>query len=136
MPDTEQQLIQRAQKGDQEAFAVLVTEHQRYVFNLAVRVLKNEEEALDLAQETFVRALRQTSIENERAWLFAVATNLVRDEARKDARRRRHLTLLAEQAKAEEPVDPEPTSLERAQEAGGAPANRTAAGSTEARTAR
>ena len=45
MPDTEQHLIQRAQKGDQEAFAVLVTEHQRYVYNLALRVLKNEEEA-------------------------------------------------------------------------------------------
>ena len=56
MPDTEQYLVQRAQQGDQEAFAVLVTEHQRYVFNLAMRLLKNEEEALDLAQETFVRA--------------------------------------------------------------------------------
>jgi len=64
-----------------------------------------------------VRALRQASIQNERAWLFAVATNLVRDEARKDARRRRHLELLREQARAEEVVEPEPTALERAQEA-------------------
>jgi RNA polymerase sigma-70 factor (ECF subfamily) len=44
----------------------------------------------------------------------------VRDEARKDARRRRHLELLREQAKAEEAVEPEPTSLERAQEAASA----------------
>jgi len=80
MPETEQALIQRAQKGDQEAFAVLVTEHQRYVFNLAVRVLKNEEEALDVAQETFVRAW--TALPNFRGqsqfrtWLYRIVTNL------------------------------------------------------------
>ena len=64
-----------------------------------------------------MRALRQEQIVSERAWLFAVATNLVRDEARKDARRRRHLELLREQARGEEAVEPEPTTLERAQEA-------------------
>ena len=53
-----------------------------------------------------MRALRQERLVSERAWLFAVATNLVRDEARKDARRRRHLALLREQAKAEEAVEP------------------------------
>lgn len=80
MPDTEQHLIQRAQKGDQEAFAALVIEHQRYVYNLALRVLKNEEEALDLAQETFVRAW--TALPNFRGqsqfrtWLYRIATNL------------------------------------------------------------
>src|SRR5215469_10675637 len=68
------------------------------------------------AQETFPRALRQETIMNGRAWLFAVATNLVRDEARKDARRRRHLALLAEQER-ESASEPEITTLERAQEA-------------------
>lgn len=63
-----------------------------------------------------MRALRQDTITNERAWLFAVATNLVRDEARKDARRRRHLELLAEEER-ERVVEPEATTLERAQEA-------------------
>jgi RNA polymerase sigma-70 factor, ECF subfamily len=81
------------------------------------RRLGDRDWAEEVAQETFLRALRQDRIDNERAWLFAVATNLVRDEARKDARRRRHLALLAEQEKAAEAVEPEPTSLERAQEA-------------------
>jgi RNA polymerase sigma-70 factor (ECF subfamily) len=81
------------------------------------RRLGDRDWAEEVAQETFLRALRQDRIDNERAWLFAVATNLVRDEARKDARRRRHLALLAEQERAEEAVEPEPTSLERAQEA-------------------
>lgn len=79
------------------------------------RRLGDRDWAEEVAQETFVRALRQETIVNERAWLFAVATNLVRDEARKDARRRRHLSLLAEQEK-DNYVEPEQTSLELAQE--------------------
>jgi RNA polymerase sigma-70 factor (ECF subfamily) len=79
------------------------------------RRLGDRDGAEEVAQETFVRALRQETIVNERAWLFAVATNLVRDEARKDARRRRHLSLLAEQEK-DNHVEPEQTTMERAQE--------------------
>ena len=76
--------------------------------------------AEDVAQETFVRALRQDSIANERSWLFAVAINLVRDEARKVVRQRQHLHLLAaeererEQAAADEPDEMTP---ERARDA-------------------
>src|SRR5213595_195365 len=77
------------------------------------RRLGDRDWAEEVAQETFVRALRQTSIQNERAWLFAVATNLVRDEARKDMRRRKHLALLREEAKAESVVEPPITDLER-----------------------
>lgn len=80
------------------------------------RRLGDRDWAEEVAQETFVRALRQETINNERAWLFAVATNLVRDEARKDARRRRHLALLAEEER-DAVSEPEQTSLERAQEA-------------------
>jgi RNA polymerase sigma-70 factor, ECF subfamily len=80
------------------------------------RRLGDRDWAEEVAQETFVRALRQETITNERAWLFAVATNLVRDEARKDARRRRHLALLAEQER-ESVQEPEQTTLEKAQEA-------------------
>jgi RNA polymerase sigma-70 factor (ECF subfamily) len=80
------------------------------------RRLGDRDWAEEVAQETFVRALRQTSIQNERAWLFAVATNLVRDEARKDMRRRKHLALLAEQER-DSMIEPEETTLERAQEA-------------------
>jgi RNA polymerase sigma-70 factor (ECF subfamily) len=51
------------------------------------------ERAQDLAQETFVRALRHEP-NKPRAWLFQVAANLARDEARTVIRRKRHLTLL------------------------------------------
>ncbi|MFP5354246.1 MAG: sigma-70 family RNA polymerase sigma factor [Gemmatimonadota bacterium] len=79
------------------------------------RRLGDRDWAEEVAQETFLRALRQDVLTSERSWLFAVATNLVRDEARKDERRRRHLQLLAaeERERVTEPVE---TSLERAQE--------------------
>jgi len=51
------------------------------------------ERARDLAQEVFVRALRNEP-DNPRAWLFRVATNLAKDEARTVLRRKRHLALL------------------------------------------
>src|ERR687891_37695 len=81
------------------------------------RRLGDRDWAEEVTQETFLRAARQETIVSERAWLFAVATNLVRDEARKDARRRRHLELLREQAKVDDIVEPEPLSIKRAEEA-------------------
>ena len=80
------------------------------------RRLGDRDWAEEVAQETFVRALRQKTMDNERAWLFAVATNLVRDEARKDSTRRKHLALLAEEAR-DASIEPRETTLERAQEA-------------------
>jgi len=78
--DNKPALIQRAQKGDHDAFAALVNEHRRYVYNLAFRVVRDENEALDLTQETFVRAW--TALPNFRGqsqfrtWLYRITTNL------------------------------------------------------------
>src|SRR5437660_2973128 len=51
------------------------------------------ERAEDLAQEAFARAVVHKP-ENARGWLFIVAANMARDDARRAARERRHLTLL------------------------------------------
>lgn len=59
----------------------------------------DEERARDLAQEAFVRAL-DSDPDNPRSWLFTIAANLARDEARGAARRRRHLTLLRSETPA------------------------------------
>lgn len=55
--------------------------------------------AQDLAQEVFVRAL-DTDPDNPRAWLFTVANNLAKDEARAAVRKKRHLVLLKGEADA------------------------------------
>lgn len=64
--------------------------------------------ARDLAQEAFARALdgRGPGPANPRAWVFRIASNLARDEARLVVRRRRHLTLL--RGEAVESVAPDP----------------------------
>src|SRR3978361_125756 len=84
----------------------------RYV----TRRLGDRDWAEEVAQETFVRALRQETMTNERAWLFTAANNLVRDTGGKSTRRRRHLTMLYEEEK-ERVVEPEESTMERAQDA-------------------
>ncbi len=73
----------------------LFTTYHATLVRYLTRRLGDRDWADEIAQETFVRALRQEHLVNERSWLFAVAGNLVRDAARKDIRHRRHLALLA-----------------------------------------
>lgn len=89
--------------------------HQPVVRYLARRI-GDQDLAEELAQETFVRASRHLPLENARAWLFTVATNLVRDEAKRDSRQRRHLEALRTEQAQSRPYEPETTSLEQAQE--------------------
>jgi RNA polymerase sigma-70 factor (ECF subfamily) len=79
------------------------------------RRLGDRDWAEEVAQETFLRALRQRDLSNERAWLFTVATNLVRDAARQESRRRRHLELLRAEEAGRMADSPE-TAMERAEE--------------------
>jgi RNA polymerase sigma-70 factor (ECF subfamily) len=70
------------------------------------RKVWDPDRARDLAQEAFARSLDREPAD-PRSWVFTVAANLARDEARTDIRRRRHLTLVkAEQAAATPPPDP------------------------------
>lgn len=94
---------------------LFVTYHATLVRYLTRR-LGDRDWAEEVAQETFVRALRQETIVNERAWVFAVAHNLVRDGARRDARNRRHLELMAAEAREADADDAEEEQTpERAQ---------------------
>lgn len=66
----------------------------------------DEDRAHDLAQEVFVRALKHEP-EQPRAWLYSVARNLARDEARTAGRRRRHLRLVQVEEEDRSVADPE-----------------------------
>lgn len=68
------------------------------------RKVWDADRARDLAQEVFVRALDHDP-ERPRAWLFTVAANLARDEARGAGRRKRHLELIKNEPR---PAAPDP----------------------------
>ncbi|MEM7116570.1 MAG: sigma-70 family RNA polymerase sigma factor [Chloroflexota bacterium] len=73
-------LIRRAQRGDTAAFEVLVNHHAQLVYNLALRTLRNQQEAEDVAQEAFVRAWRGLprfrADSRFQTWLYRIVTNL------------------------------------------------------------
>jgi RNA polymerase sigma-70 factor (ECF subfamily) len=82
-------LIRRCQRGDPLAIEVLIRRYQNYVFRLCFLVMRNEQDAEDMTQETFVRAFRAlprfeiregTSFE---AWLYRVAVNACRSRMRR-----------------------------------------------------
>jgi RNA polymerase sigma-70 factor, ECF subfamily len=80
-------LVRRVQQGQEEAFAQLMRRHERRVYNLAYRMLGNEEEARDAAQETFLSCFR--NLEKFRGdaafstWLHRIAANVCFDSLRK-----------------------------------------------------
>ena len=71
----------------------LFREYHAMLVRYLTRRLGDRDWAEEVAQETFVRALRQESIVNERSWIFAVANNLVRDDARRASRQRKRFEL-------------------------------------------
>ena len=80
MRESDAELVARARQGNEAAFEQLVRRHQRYVFNLAYRVLGDYAEAEDVTQEAFVRAWRGLSGFRGQArfttWLYRIVHNL------------------------------------------------------------
>src|SRR3989441_7068568 len=85
-----------------------LAEIYRSTFPALVRFLYRKvwdvERAEDLAQEAFARAVVHKP-ESVRGWLFVVAANMARDDARRAARERRHLTLLTSEPASAPAVD-------------------------------
>jgi len=88
--DADTVLVERARQGEQEAFSQLVERHQQPLGGYLFHLLGDRDLALDLTQDTFVRAYTALSATRPglaiRPWLFRIATNLAYDALR---RRRR-----------------------------------------------
>jgi len=86
----EAELIARAREGDREAFSILVTRYERRVVGVALAVVHNQDDALELAQETFVRAFENLRGFESRSsfstWLYRIAANLAIDFWRREGR--------------------------------------------------
>lgn len=83
----EQLLVTRAQRGDQTAFAQLVDQYQKPVYNLAYRMLGNAQDAEDAAQETFLRAYTQLKrfdrAQKFATWLLSICAHHCIDRLRR-----------------------------------------------------
>ena len=79
--------VDRALKGDQQAYTELLNKYRGAIFNLVFKMIKNREEAEDLVQETFVKAFSALPSFDEQyafsTWLFKIATNNCIDYLRK-----------------------------------------------------
>lgn len=74
-------------------WALVYRESFQDLVGFLYRKVWDSDRALDLAQEAFARAL-PTDPEQPRSWVFTIAANLARDEARTDIRRKKHLALI------------------------------------------
>jgi RNA polymerase sigma-70 factor (ECF subfamily) len=82
-------LIRRCQRGDRLAIEVLVRRYQNYVYRLCYLIMRHEQDAEDMTQETFIRAFRalprfeiRKGISFE-AWLYRIAVNACRSRMRR-----------------------------------------------------
>jgi RNA polymerase sigma-70 factor, ECF subfamily len=96
------QAVERAKAGDSLAFEQLMHCYQRKVVSLAWRMLGNQEDARDAAQETFLKAykyLKSFKAEQDFAgWLYQIAVNVCRDIARKRGTAGQFISFEVEQA--------------------------------------
>ncbi len=86
----ESALIKAAQQGDLDAFNTLVLTYQDKVFNTALRILGDHDQAADAAQDAFLAAFRNITAfrgGSFRAWLLRTVTNACYDELRRKKRR-------------------------------------------------
>ena len=88
--ESQSELIQRAQAGDGASLEALIVSQQRYVYSVALGVMKNPTDAADMTQEAFVRVVRALGTYREETrfttWLYRLVVNVCLDELRRRKR--------------------------------------------------
>lgn len=90
--DEDRALVARVQKGDDEAFRLLVVRYQRRAYAVAFGIVKNRQDALDVLQEAFIKVHRYIgSFQGSSSfytWLYRIVVNLAIDHVRKEPKGR------------------------------------------------
>jgi RNA polymerase sigma-70 factor, ECF subfamily len=81
LPESDMQLVQRAQQGDSDAFAAIFQRHKARIYSVCLRMTNNTAEAEDLTQDAFLQVFRKLStFHGDSAlstWLYRIAVNTV-----------------------------------------------------------
>ena len=89
--EQEAQIVQQVLQGDVNAFEDLVTEYEKNVYSLTLRMTGNAEDAADMTQETFIKAYNSLSAfrgdSKFSVWLYRIATNVCLDFLRSRSRK-------------------------------------------------
>lgn len=112
----ESEILRQAASGKTEAFEELVRQYEKPVYNLALRMVRNPEDAQDLAQEAFLRAWRglgQFQFESAfSTWLYRLTSNVCIDFLRRQKKQvQSSLTVCDEEEQARELSVPDPAPL-------------------------
>ena len=95
MVELDDELMLRFQKGDEEAFNLLVRRHHKPLINFIARFTGDRDNAEDLAQETFIRIYKAADRYKQgrakfKTWMYIIAKNLCKNELRNRSRRDRY----------------------------------------------
>ncbi len=86
-----QKIIHKIQRGDKEAFRVLVDKYQQDAFRLAFRMLGDEDEARDVVQDSFIKIWEKFNTYNDKekfsSWMYRIVSNTALDCIRSQKRR-------------------------------------------------
>ena len=81
-------IINKARNGDKEAFGRIVMQHQQYAFNLAFRIVCNEDDAKDIVQDSFIKIWKNMKLYLPEikftTWMYKIVSNTAIDHLRSD----------------------------------------------------
>ncbi len=87
MNEHDRLLIKSSKSGDIKSFEALVAAYERKAYNIALRIMGNEEDAKDMTQEALIRIYKSISSFKEQSafstWMYRIVTNVCLDEVRR-----------------------------------------------------
>ncbi len=118
---TDEELIARFQKGDEQAYVELVNRYRDRLLNFAYRFVNDEEQAEDVVQDTLLKLYTHRhyyrNIAKFSTWIYTIAGNLAKTELRK--RKRHKVTNLSQMGRQEQEYELPATEAETGQKVDG-----------------
>lgn len=107
--EEEQRVISRVLSGDSDAFELIVLAHQKNIYNLALKMVGNPDDAFDISQDAFLRAYNSLSSfhgdSKLSVWLYRLTSNICIDFLRKKKRRNEVQLSILEDDDEDRPLD-------------------------------